>query len=490
MIQTSLTKVKINEIIQSQIPEYIDSENPRFGDFIKQYYISQEFQGGSIDIADNLVEYKSLDFLNNETLTGFTSISQYVSKVDETIYVDSTQGWPRQYGLLKVNDEIITYTGIGSTSFTGCARGFSGIENNKQTNNPEYLTFTITGIGTHGVDDKVTNLSNAFLNEFMRKLKKQILPGFSERNLFNKLDQSNFLRQSKDFYKTKGTEQAFKILFGALYGEKVEMIQPSKYIIRPSDADYIVNDVLLCELLSGNPLLINGQSLVQETTPLQTSGSIYNVEKAVVSGKTYYKIAISKGTTIGKFQQVGKTFITDSSPIGSTVLNVDSTIGFGATGTISFENRRLSYTDKSLTQFTGIEALTSPCGIGSTVRSGIIASSYEDGDLSKPVTFNVLGVLNNFVGSAINQQEEAEINIKQLGKSLEELLYTTWIYNTSSCYSVDAFYLQSTNNYTLKLNAEHNLYVGDQIEVIDQDDPDSVLLGSITFVFEQDNPSG
>ena len=115
MIQTSLTKVKINEIIQSQIPEYIDSENPRFGDFIKQYYISQEFQGGSIDIADNLVEYKSLDFLNNETLTGFTSISQYVSKVDETIYVDSTQGWPRQYGLLKVNDEIITYTGIGST---------------------------------------------------------------------------------------------------------------------------------------------------------------------------------------------------------------------------------------------------------------------------------------------------------------------------------------------------------------------------------------
>ena len=116
MIQTSLTKVKVNEIIQSQIPEYIDTENPLFGEFIKQYYISQEFQGGAIDIADNLVEYKGLDFLNNETLTGFTSISQYVNRVDETIYVDSTKGWPRQYGLLKVNDEIITYTGIGSTS--------------------------------------------------------------------------------------------------------------------------------------------------------------------------------------------------------------------------------------------------------------------------------------------------------------------------------------------------------------------------------------
>ena len=199
MIQTSITKVKVNEIIQSQIPEVIDSENPRFGEFLKQYYISQEFQGGAIDIADNLVEYKSLDFLNNETLTGFTSISSYVNRRDTTIFVDSTRGWPSQWGLLKVDNEIITYTGIGSTSFTGCVRGFSGIENNRRTNDPEYLTFTQTGIGTHGVDTKVVNLSNIFLQQFLKKLKKQILPGFSERNLFNKLDQSNFIKQAKDF---------------------------------------------------------------------------------------------------------------------------------------------------------------------------------------------------------------------------------------------------------------------------------------------------
>ena len=76
--------------------------------------------------------------------------------------MDSTTGWPRQYGLIKVNDEIITYKGIGSTSFTGCTRGFSGIDNNKRTNNPEYLTFSTSGIGTHGVDARVTNLSNIY----------------------------------------------------------------------------------------------------------------------------------------------------------------------------------------------------------------------------------------------------------------------------------------------------------------------------------------
>ena len=230
MIETSLSRVKIHEVIQSQIPEYIDFENPLFGEFLKQYYYSQEFQGGPVDIAENLTEYKSLDFLNKETLTGFTSLTSYIDGQASTIYVDSTQGFPNQWGLFKINDEIITYTGIGSTSFTGCVRGFSGIEKNAKTNEPEHLTFTISGVGTHDAEARVTNLSNVFLNEFLKKLKTQILPGFQERVLNGNLDQSNFIRQAKDFYKSKGTEEAFKILFGALYDKKVEMVQPQEIL--------------------------------------------------------------------------------------------------------------------------------------------------------------------------------------------------------------------------------------------------------------------
>ena len=109
MIQTSLTKVKIHEIVESQIPDVIDQENPLLGDFLKQYYISQEHQGGSIDIAENLVEYKSLNFLNTENLVGFTSVSQFATARDDVIYVESTKGWPNQYGLLKNNNSSDSY---------------------------------------------------------------------------------------------------------------------------------------------------------------------------------------------------------------------------------------------------------------------------------------------------------------------------------------------------------------------------------------------
>ena len=481
MITTSFTKVKINEVIQSQVPESIDNENPLFGEFLKQYYLSQEYQGGAIDIAHNLVEYKGLNFLNNENLIGFTSVSQYANGKQDTIHVDSTSGWPSQWGLLKINDEIITYTGKTDTSFTGCVRGFSGIENNAKTNSPEYLTFTNSGIGTHPVDARVTNLSNVFLTQFRKKLKQQVLPGFVERNLDEEINQSNFIRQAKDFYKSKGTEEAFKILFGALYGETVEMIQPSKYLVKPSDADYIVNDVLICELITGDPLKIEGQSLIQDTIPLQTSGSIYNVERAVVGDKSYYKIGVSRGTTIGKFKQAGKTFITKNAPVGATILNVDSTVGFGSTGSLSYEDRTIDYTGKNYTQFTGIN-ISEPCGVGSTVRSGLIAYSYEDGNPDKEVQLRVLGVLSKFVGEAINQKKDSNVNVKTLGKPKDQLKWTTWIYNTASTYNVDGYTLVSPNNYNFDLDADHQLYVGDELEVIDIDG--NVLDGTLTFVWD------
>ena len=480
MITTSFTKVKINEIIQSQIPQYIDSENPFFGEFLKQYYYSQEFQGGAVDIADNLVEYKSLNFLNNEVLTGFTSTTSYANGFVDTINVDSTKGWPRQWGLLKINDEIITYTGITSTSFTGCVRGFSGIEKNSRTNAPEYLTFTRTGIGTHQTESRVTNLSNIFLKEFLKKLKVQFLPGFSERPLNEELNQSNFIRQAKDFYKSKGTEEAFKILFGALYGEPVEMIQPSKFLVRPSDADYIVNDVLVCDVVSGDPLLIEGQSLIQDTTPIQTSGSIYSVELCLIGGKKYYKVALSKGTTIGKFEQAGKTFLTKSTPASGTILNVDSTVGFETSGTLSFEDRTFTYTDKNYTQFLGVSSITSPCGIGSTVTAGLFAYSYANGDLTKRVNLNVLGVLNNFVGTAINQQEESSINVKSLGKKQKDPRWTTFIHNTASKYGLRGINTIAPGNYRFTLNQPHDLFAGDKIDVVDLND--AVSAGTITDI--------
>lgn len=479
MIETSLTRVKIHEVVQSQIPGSIDSESPLFGEFMKQYYLSQEYQGGTIDIAENLVEYKGLDVLNNTNLISFTSVSQYVGGRDDTIYVDSTKGWPSSWGLLKINDEIITYTGIGTTSFTGCQRAFSGIENNQKTNSPEFLTFTNSGLGTHGTGAKVTNLSNVFLQTFLKKLKKQVLPGFSERPLNEKVNQSNFIRQAKDFFSTKGTEESFKILFGALYGEEVEMLQPARYMIRPSSADYLTNDVLLAKAKQGNALNIDGQTISQGDG---ISASVYSVESTIVGIHTFYKIRLSQDTTFGTFQQTNKTFVTREIPSGATILDVDSTVGFGTTGYFGMGGKTYQYTDKNYTQFIGVTSTAAVTSIGSTITFGVDAISYEDGDLTKPVTVEVVGILSKFVGNSVNQQRESIINVKQLGNIETDNRFTTWIQNSTPKHTLVGWKIISPGKYQLDLSRPHDFSIDDKFDVVDPDN--NINPGTVISIFD------
>ena len=474
MIETSINRVKVSEIIQSQIPEYIDFENPRFTEFLKQYYISQEFQGGSIDIAESLSDYKSLDFLNKANLVGYTTATTYTGFYDDTIYVSSTKGWPQSYGLLKIDDEIITYTGIGSTSFTGCIRGFSGVETLHTTNNPEYLTFSQTGISTHASNSSVTNLSNLFLQEFLTKLKTQILPGFEKRNLYSGLDESNFIRQAKDFYKSKGTEEAFKILFKALYNEKVDVIKPQEYLIRASDAGYIKNQVLVCELIDGNPLKIQGQTLVQETSPLETSGSISKVEPFSADNKKYYKINITDGTIFGKFVSHNRTLVNIPVSIGSSIINVDSTVGFGITGTLSIDEQVLDYSSKNYSQFLGVSGVGNTISIGSTVNAGFEVYSYENGDLNYRVNFRVLSILSNLNQNSSYQSVNDYITVKTLGKSEQDKKFTSWIYNTSSKSIISTISSIGSNNYRITFFNDHQIYNEDDIQLVSLDTNDII----------------
>ena len=120
-------RVKVNTIIENQLPEFVVSDFPKATEFLKQYFISQEFQGGATDLISNLDQYLKVDNLVPEVVVGVTTISAEISTTDTVITVPSTKGFPSEYGLLKIDDEIISYTGITSTTFTGCIRGFSGI---------------------------------------------------------------------------------------------------------------------------------------------------------------------------------------------------------------------------------------------------------------------------------------------------------------------------------------------------------------------------
>ena len=98
MIKTGFeTRVKVQQIIENQLPEFLRSESPKAVDFLKQYYISQEYQGAPADLANNLDQYLKIDNLTPEVITGTTTLSSDITASGDTVQVNSTKGFPAQY---------------------------------------------------------------------------------------------------------------------------------------------------------------------------------------------------------------------------------------------------------------------------------------------------------------------------------------------------------------------------------------------------------
>ena len=135
-----------------------------------------------------------------------------LSTSEDTIQVFSTKGFPSDYGLFKIGDEIITYTGLTTNTFTGCVRGFTGITSYRTDLDQEELVFQETTSASHTAGDEVQNLSALFLKEFYRKLKYTYAPGFEDISFVSDLDVNNFLKEVRSFYRSKGTEESYNII--------------------------------------------------------------------------------------------------------------------------------------------------------------------------------------------------------------------------------------------------------------------------------------
>jgi len=101
-------RVQFSTIVKNQFPGYVDEEYPLSQEFFSQYYKSVEYQGGPTDILQNIDEYVKLD--NNANIIESTTLTRDVDLFDAEIFVLNTVGFPDSYGLVKIDNEIITYT--------------------------------------------------------------------------------------------------------------------------------------------------------------------------------------------------------------------------------------------------------------------------------------------------------------------------------------------------------------------------------------------
>jgi hypothetical protein len=482
MIATGFeTRIKVQEIVENQLPSYVVSDFPKTSEFLKQYYISQEYQGGSIDIVENLDQYLRLDNLTTDVISGISTLSVSIGESDSTIVVTNTKGYPHQYGLLQIDNEIITYTGITTNSFTGCIRGFSGIT---EYDKDGELVFTSTKASSHTQGANITNLSSLFLKEFYRKIKFLLTPGLENVDFIPELDVNKFIKQSKNFYQAKGTDESFRILFNILYKINPEIVDLEKFVIKPSQAEFRRSEVVTADVISGDPLKLIGQTLYKQGDSV-TNASISHVELVKEGLKEYFRILLFVGYTdetnvVGNFSITPSTKVLENISIGSSIISVDSTIGFPSFGTlVSGINTNIAYTSKSVNQFFGCVGIGSTIYLASDIRTNDIYYGYEDGDLTKKSEIRITGVLSSYTSltDTFLSSEGEKIYVKNIGdviknpssdKTFKETFANSWIYNTSSRYQVETISGSSPLfNLILYSNTDKSsLKVGDRIDIV------------------------
>ena len=110
-------------------------------------------------------------------------------------------------------------------------------------------------------------------------------------------------------------------------------------------------------------------------------------------------------------------------PVGSSVITVDSTVGFGTTGVVVSGINTITYGDKTVNQFLNCTGIGSSITSTDDIRSDEFIFGYEDGDLNKKVELRITGVLSDFEllankGSSVTSEGE-RITVKNLGEVIQ-----------------------------------------------------------------------
>ena len=476
---SEVKRVKIDSILESQIPEFLVEDSPLFVEFLRQYYKSLEHQSGTIDLAVNLNKYKSISKFNNTDLTVNTVTTESVLTFSDSISVESTTGWPDSYGLLKIDNEIITYTSKTDTKFIGCIRGFSGVDQIESIEKSSHLNFSVTSAEEHELGSTVLNLSNLFLVKFFEKFKSEFLPGFENRDFNENVSIENILLNARNFYISKGTDTSYKFLFQILYGSDIEVIKPDEYTLKPSSDSYFVTKNVLVEKIFGeDPVNTKGNFLLQDISGIGTiSASIFNVEYRPVGGKDLYEISLDSSSISGSFVVTGQTRILEIVPVGADNILVDSTVGFSRSGKILVKPENsdfieLSYTDKTTNQFLGVSGVTKTLKYGLSVVEDKFAYSYIGFGNTSRVDFRIINVIEDInIENSNNLQVGDKIQLVGFGKNLfDDNRFNSWITNVPTSHNVDVYSQETANIFRLQLFDRIIFYKNEEILIFDEND--------------------
>ena len=365
---------KISNLLNSQIPEFVISDHPKFVEFLKAYYTfleSAEISVTSVQSTDGLrleseintdnstllLDASRLDtdrtqldtgdkvilesstfgkFTRGETITGQTSKATSVILKEELsngkLYISAQNKF--------IEGEIL----VGANSNAQAVLG--DYKANPVNNIQELLNF-------RDPDKVVSNFLTKFRNEFLNTIPE---------NLDANLDKRNLIKNIKSVYRAKGTSKGHQIFFRMLFGLTSETIYPRENMLRVSDGKWTTNKVLRTIQtinLTGDTSLLIGRSITGQTSG--ATALVEAVSKFQIGANEVTEFTLNEATIVGTFitgeELRGTESDTAASFIKAKTTGIPGTITISNDGIYSNENDNVTITGGGTDSLITVEAV-------------------------------------------------------------------------------------------------------------------------------------
>tara|TARA_Y100000034_G_scaffold137029_1_gene218852 strand:+ start:5252 stop:6595 length:1344 start_codon:yes stop_codon:yes gene_type:complete len=135
------------------------------------------------------------------------------------------------------------------------------------------------------------------LDEYIQFFEDDFLINIPRNHLTNT---PNMLKNIISFYRSRGSEKSYNFLFHILYDDNVEFYYPGEDILRASDGNWVLWEILTVIEFPGSDVLFELENIEIEGNDSGATAIVEQVRKTIVSGASNYSLYISH--VVGTFQ--------------------------------------------------------------------------------------------------------------------------------------------------------------------------------------------
>ena len=353
-------KNKISPLIQGQLPNFVQDDHPLFITLLKHYY--EFMEGAQISLGgfnDYIIqETNSVNYVvdqNGDNIVLETSVAKFV--IGETIVGDTSKSSAK----IIVDD----YDNAKKIYITSQQKFNIGEKITGQTSDASAV---VTDYKANPIQNIQQLLAYADVDntvfQFLEKFKQSILNSIPE-TIAEGIDQRNLIKNIKDLYEAKGTEDGHRLFFRILFDEESEFLYPRESMLKTSDGQWS-DDFVMRVIEIGTS---NFNELIGQTITGQTSGAT-----AIVSSLVKFK----SGTTLVTELNLDQLTLNGTFVIGEIIKGISTELDLEISATLSGIVGKVTLTD-------------GPADMMNMGRYGIKGGQYyEVGDV---VAFEKLGTI-------------------------------------------------------------------------------------------------